>query len=155
MRQCARASTASPAPPARRRRVSGLLVAALLVLAAVNAATFAAHAGARHAEAASPPWQHVAMALEAGPLDAGAEVTEPGPHALQGDSSHVMHGVGACLAVLLLAGLWALARPRRLRWPWAAEHAAPDGRPSTILDVAVWRGPPTPSPPTSSPVLRA
>ncbi len=141
-----------PAATTSSRPRAGLVVVVLAVLLAAllwsgTGNSFAAHMGADTAPGQGP----TAVAgsgggTTAGTADGGGTVTH------DAESSHVLHLLGGCIAVLgaalLLLGAWvARGRPPRPQ-PRAARVVAP-GRPAR----AWWR-PPALSPPTTSPVLR-
>ncbi len=137
-----------PAATTSSRPRAGLVVVVLAVLLAAllwsgTGNSFAAHMGA---DTASGQGTTAGAGTTAGTADAAGIV----PH--DAESSHVLHLLGGCIAVLgaalLLLGAWvARGRPPRPQ-PRAARVVAP-GRPAR----AWWR-PPALLPPTTSPVLR-
>jgi hypothetical protein len=75
------------------------------------------------------------------------------PMSVGSDAQHLMHLIGACLAVLAAAALLLrlLLQGRSLLGSYPAVIAVP--RPLTPRRGGSW-SPPPPSPPTSSPVIR-
>ena len=122
--------------------VLAVLLAALLWSGTGN--SFAAHMGAD----ATPG--HGATAVTGPGEDQTVDAAGTVPH--DAESSHVLHLLGGCIAVLgaalLLLGAWVSRRRPPTPQPLAG-GALPQGR----LARAWWR-PPALSPPTTSPVLR-
>lgn len=145
-------ATAACSPSALGGRLVGLLVLAVIVLGAVAGSSFSTHVGMstaasgvsdRHQDHAGVP----AAASPQAKADEPAGVAAPVP--TSAETHHLMHLLGACLALLVLA----LVLPvlRRLCGPHGVR--APElrlgGLRSAVAGVL-----PTPPPPAFSTVLR-
>lgn len=140
-------------------RFLALLAAAAILIAALTGNSFSLHGGM----AASAYESSVAAADRLTDVRAASEaviasVHEGAPDAAMpmpvgSDAQHLMHLIGACLAVLAAAALLLrlLFRGRSLRGGYAAGTAP--SRPLVPSGGGSW-SPPPPSPPTSSPVIR-
>lgn len=152
------------APPGSSSALSGrlllMLAAAAFVIATLTGNSFSMHVGM----AATASADHVAGALDRVPHVAAEAATPPAsvssemsdraaPVTAGSDPQHLMHLIGACLAVLAAAAvlIWLSTVRRALM----GGHPAVTGVPrATAPTLASSWSPPAPSPPTSSPVIR-
>ncbi|GAB2750459.1 hypothetical protein GCM10027273_31400 [Nocardioides pakistanensis] len=139
-------------------RLLALLAAAAFLLAALTGNSFPLHVGMT----AGAPESTVAADMVTNALAGSGAVLErvhkvaPAtamPMPVGSEAQHLMHLVGACLAVLAAAALLLrlLLQRRSLLGSHPAVIAVP--RPLTPRRGGLW-SPPPPSPPTSSPVIR-
>lgn len=151
------ASTRLNAVTAPVGRLLGLLVAAAFLLAALTGNSFAVHVGMTSMSAATvvgaDTTPHAVAGAPADRHDVRAASADPAVLSAGSDLQHLMHLVGACLAVLAGAVLLLLL-PRWGRDP--ADGYLSDTTPTRLFTPALRRSwsPPPPSPPTSSPVIR-
>lgn len=141
-------------------RLPLVLAAAAFVLAALSGNSFSLHigmaatAGAHDVAPGLDRASHV-VAKTATTLTSvpGKLSDRGGPMTAGSDPQHVMHLVGACLAVLAAAAVlrWLTLVRRALTGGYPAVTGAP--RPPAPVLARSW-SPPAPSPPTSSPVIR-
>lgn len=139
-------------------RLLGLLAAAAFLCAALTGNSFSLHVGMT---AGAPEFTVAADRVTnafVGSGDVLERVHELAPDTAMpmpvgSDAQHLMHLIGACLAVLAAAVLLLrlLLQGRSLLGSYPAVIAVP--RPLTPRRGGWW-SPPPPSPPTSSPVIR-
>lgn len=134
-------------------RLLALVAAAAILLAALSGNSFSLHAGmstmADDLATVADEVVHAGVTGDVGEATAGPATPLP----LGSDAQHLLHLLGACLAVVAaatLALLWLLQRGRP-SGGYPAVTAVP--RPVPAPEVAE-RRPPALSPPTSSPVIR-
>lgn len=148
-------SSCSAAPGGR---LLGLLAAAAFLLAALTGNSFSLHVGMTADASESTVAADMATNAVAGSSAVLERVHEVAPATAMpmpvgSDAQHLMHLVGACLAVLAAAALLLrlLLQGRSLLGSYPAVIAVP--HPLTPRRGGSW-SPPPPSPPTSSPVIR-
>lgn len=139
-------------------RLLAVLVAAAFLLTVLTGNSFALHAGMT---AGSPgvavAGDHLsdAVAGMSGLAEVEDDVASDVPAVMQvgHDVQHLMHLIGACLAVLAAAAvlLWLVSLARALTGGYSAVTAQP--RLVSRIDTGAW-SPPPPSAPRSSPVIR-
>jgi hypothetical protein len=144
--------------PAQGWLVACVMASLFVLMGASGEDVFARHVGTS-ASAAGAPATAVDLGRPAAPSDAqpAAGVLPPGPGHGTGDghdAAHVLHLLGACLAILCAGALFLRSRG----WlPWSTRATA-DLAPRLVFPVSwlarVRRGPPRLTPPRFSPVIR-